>query len=118
MYSGTLINDLFAVVERVGNSAPQPHIEPAGAQMSSARPSITHSPGAEPTANDRGCSREISESEQFSQSLGLSPAHGYLGLLLVVHAQLVRTLEPGNNFANAVDIHQVGTVGAPEKICV
>ena len=100
MYSGTLIDDLFAAVERAQSSAAARQIKPADAYVP-----------AFPTQN-------LSESEQFPQSLRLSPAHGYLGLLLVVHAQLVGTLEPGNDFANAVDIHQVGTVRAPEKICV
>jgi hypothetical protein len=35
-------------------------------------------------------------------------------LLLVVHAQLVRTLEPGDNFADTVDVHQVGPMSPPE----
>ena len=100
MYSGTLIDDLFAAVERVQNSAAARQIKPTEAYTAASR-----------TAN-------LSKPEQFPQSLRLSPAHGYLGLLLVVHAQLVGTLEPGNHFANAVDIHQVGTVRAPEKICV
>src|SRR5450631_3378930 len=95
MYSGTLIADLFAAVERVQNSAAWPQIEPAV---------------AEPPANVCHCAREISESEQFPQPFGLSPAHGYLGLLLVVHSQLVRALEPGHDFANPVDVHQIGAV--------
>jgi len=65
-----------------------------------------------------GSTRERSEPEQFPQALGLSAANRNLGLLLVVHSQLIGTLEPRNDFANAVDIHQVGTVGSPEKIRV
>ena len=65
-----------------------------------------------------GSTRERSEPEQFPQALGLSAANRNLGLLLVVHSQLIGTLEPWNDFANAVDIHQVGTVGSPEKIRV
>ena len=103
MYSGTLIADLFAAVERVQNSAAWAQIEPAV---------------AEPPAKVCHCAREISESEQFPQPFGLSPAHGYLGLLLVVHSQLVRTLEPGHDFADAVDVHQIGAVRPPEKIRV
>jgi hypothetical protein len=55
------------------------------------------------------------KSEEFPQSLGLRTADWNLALLLIIHAQLVRTLEPGHNLANAVDIHQVGAVGAPEQ---
>ena len=118
MYSGTLINDLFAAVERVENAAPPLRIEYPDASSSIGRPSIAGTPDVEPQADVCDCSGEISESEQLPQALGLSPAHGYLGLLLVVHAQLVGTLEPGNNFADTVDVHQVGTVGAPEEIRV
>ncbi len=52
--------------------------------------------------------------EQLPQSLGLCPADGNLALLFIVHAQLVRTLEPGYDFANAIDIHQVRPVRPPE----
>ena len=91
MYSGTLIADLFAAVERVQNSAAWAQIEPAV---------------AEPPAKVCHCAREISESEQFPQPFGLSPAYGYLGLLLVVEPQLIRALEPGNDFFDPIDIHQ------------
>src|SRR6266403_3337442 len=56
------------------------------------------------------------EAEEFAQSFSLGPAHGNFCLLLVVHSQLVGTLEPGDDFLDAVDVHQVGAVGAPEKI--
>jgi hypothetical protein len=96
MYSGKLIDDLFALAER--------------AQAAS------RTSGAEPQAKACTCIKETSESEQFAQSLRLSPADWYLGLLLIVHAQLVRALEPRNNFADSVDVHQVGAVRPPEKI--
>ena len=98
MYSGTLINDLFAIVERAH----------AGARAQS----------AESQANVCHCTNESSESEQFPQSLRLSPADWNLGLLLVVHAQLVRALEPRDDFADAVDVYQVGAVRPPKKIRV
>ena len=98
MYSGTLINDLFAIVERAH----------AG--------SCTQS--AEPQPNVCHCTNESSESEQFPQSLRLSPADWNLSLLLVVHAQLVRALEPRDDFADAVDVYQVGAVRPPKKIRV
>src|SRR5271167_634102 len=106
MYTGTLMNDLFALVERVENSAMPPfHAK-------------SRAPRAERQATPCQCSRKISESEQFPQPLSLSPADWNLGLLLVVHAELVGALEPGNDFANAVDVYQVGAVRSPEKICV
>ena len=58
--------------------------------------------------------QNLSESEQFPQALRLSPAHGYLGLLLVVHAELVRAFEPGHHFADVVDVHQKRPMRAPE----
>lgn len=94
MHSGTLINDLFAVVERIQMFAKRGHCAAGSSHQ------------------------ESSESEQFPQPFGLSPADRNLGLLLVVHAQLVGTLEPGNDFADAVDVHQVGAVRPPEKIRV
>jgi len=62
--------------------------------------------------------RKNSEPEQFPQPLGLSPANRNLGLLLVVHAQLIGAFEPGNDFADAIDIHQVGAMRPPKKIRV
>ena len=52
--------------------------------------------------------------EQFAQALGLSPTDRNLGLLLIIHPQLVRALEPGHNFFNSIDIHQKGAVRTPE----
>ena len=59
-----------------------------------------------------------SHPEQFAQSLGLCPADGNFGLLLVVHAQLIRALEPRHDLFNAVDVHQIRAVRAPEKTLV
>ena len=98
MYSGTLINDLFAIVERTYTAARMHSAEP--------EPNVCH------------CTNESSESEQFPQPLGLSSADWNLSLLLVVHAQLVRALEPRDDFANAVDVYQVGAVRPPKKIRV
>src|SRR6266567_7954428 len=105
MYSGTLINDLSSVVERAFDNARPPQVLHAGSRTVN----------AEPPASICHCTRESSESEQFPQSLGLGPADWNLGLLLVIHAQLVRALEPRNNFADAIDIYQVGAVRPPEK---
>src|SRR5260370_5400958 len=106
MYSGALINDLFVVVERVFNNARPPQLLHAGSR--------TLNP--EPPASICHCTRESSESEKFPQSLGLRPADWNLGLLLVIHAQLVRALEPRNNFADALDIYQIAAVRPPETI--
>ena len=108
MYSATLISDLLTLVERATRRA-------RALQMRSPNPRPR---GAEPQANVCHCTSEGSESEQFPEALGLGAANGNLGLLLVVHPQLVGTLEPRNDFPNAVDIHQVGAVGPPEKIRV
>ncbi len=108
MYSGTLINDLFAVVERAETFAKERQAESAD----------SHIPCAEPAAKVSHGSREISKSEKFPQPLRLGPADRNLGLLLVVHAQLVGALEPGDDFADAVDVHQVGAVRPPKKIRV
>ena len=106
MYSGTLINDLFSVVERAENSGNARRGEGANSRFGFAKPALSSD------------SPETSKSEQFPQSLGLSPADRNLGLLLVVHAQLVGAFEPGNDFADAVDVHQVGAVSTPKKIRV
>src|SRR5579864_8822315 len=107
MYSGRLINDLFVMVERA---------ELAGRESSCLTGSLTT--GAEPRADIRSFAKDRSESEQFPQPLGLSAAHWNLSLLLIVHAQLIRALEPWNNFTDAVDVHQVGAVRPPKTIRV
>ena len=58
----------------------------------------------------------ILQPEKFSKTFGLGAADGDFALLLVVHAQLIRTLEPGDDFFDPVDIDQERTVCAPEKI--
>jgi hypothetical protein len=57
---------------------------------------------------------ERSESKEFAQTLGLGAADRYFSLFLVVQAQLIRALEPGNDFLDPVNIHQERAVGAPE----
>src|SRR5579863_9733242 len=111
MYKGTLINDLWSAVEAAAEKTQGPAAN--GARRSS----------PEPQADVRSIScynsrnkKDDSESEQFPQSAGLSPADWNLCLLLVVHAQLVRALEPGHHFADPVDVHQVRAVRSPEKL--
>jgi hypothetical protein len=114
MYSGTLINDLFAVVERAYAErayAERPQIEQT--QVVRAH-GDSRTPHAEPVACQ--CAGKSLEPEKFPQPSGLSPADWNLCLFLVVHAQLVRALEPRNDFADAVDVHQVGAVGSPKQI--
>ena len=106
MYTGTLINDLFGLVEKVEKYARSSPPQDANAGAGHA---------ALHAGRDGNAS---SESEQLAQALGLGPADRNLALLLVVHAQLVGTLEPGNDFANAVDVDQIGAMGPPEKIRV
>lgn len=54
------------------------------------------------------------QAEQLAQPFRLSAADWNLALLLIIHAQLVRALEPRHDFANAIDVYQVGTVSAPK----
>ena len=58
------------------------------------------------------------EVKELAQAFGLSAADGNFALLLVVHAELVGALEPGYDFLDAIDVHQVGAVGAPEEVLV
>src|SRR5580658_869525 len=111
MYSGTLINDLFAAVERAHPE--RTHSEQAHPELALADLRV---PRAEPQADTCHCAHTSSEPEQLPQPPGLSPADRNLCLFLVVHAQLVRALEPRNDFADAIDVHQVGAVGSPKKI--
>jgi hypothetical protein len=115
MYSGTLIDDLFAMAERarVGRT----NRERANREQANGErpPSDLRSTGADPQVDACHC-RTSSEPEQFTQPPGLSPADWNLSLLLIVHAQLIRALEPRDDFADAVDVHQVGAVRPPKKI--
>ena len=96
MYSGMLINDLFAAVERAETFA----------RLRQLRNPDSRTSRAEAQAPACHCSRKSSEPEQFPQPFRLSPANWNLGLLLVVEPQLIRALEPGNDFFDPIDIHQ------------
>jgi hypothetical protein len=52
--------------------------------------------------------------KQFSQALSLGAADRDFRLFLVVQAQLIGALEPGNDFFDVVDIYYEGTMRAPE----
>lgn|SRR6476646_2288544 len=97
MYTGTLIRDLLIAADRVCDS-----LRPQGTRCSSE----IHS--------EFSPAELRSESEQFAQALGLGAADGNLSLFLIVHPELVGTLEPGDDFADAVDVHEVGAMSAPK----
>jgi len=109
LYTGTLIKDLYASVERaeqgVASRSDKALYQPTAARIKT-----------EPACR-LNCHQEsrTSEPEKFPQPLGLSAADWNLALLLIVHAQLVGTLEPGYDFANSINVHQVRAVGAPEQ---
>ena len=98
MYSGTLIEDLLLTAEKI--------LGVANYQGRDLGRKILRKPA--------GAGNPDLQSKQFAQSLGLGTADGDLGLLLVVHPKLVRTLEPGNDFTDAVDIDEIRSVSAPE----
>jgi hypothetical protein len=138
LFTGTLFKDLYAAVERAETRAgagseknPEKSREKSsdasaekrfearveewteqaaaigsGENLSDAS-AHTENPGVEPGI--------CSEAEKLAQALRLGAADWNLALLLIVHAQLIRTLEPGNDFANSVDVHQVGAVSPPEQ---
>jgi hypothetical protein len=62
--------------------------------------------------------RGESEFEEFAEAFGLLAGDGDFGLLFVVHLNHEAGFEPGNDFLDVMDIHQVGAVGAPEGIGV
>jgi hypothetical protein len=122
LYTGTLIKDLFAAVERAEHRAQQRSVQQRseqGAQQAAASRSGEglNRQRTEEFKTEAAC-RAIPknlEPEKLPQTLGLSAADWNLALLLIVHAQLVRTLEPGYNFANSINVHQVGAVSPPEQ---
>jgi hypothetical protein len=68
--------------------------------------------GAIESQEDEGGARAVGnvvakgwlEVEEFAEAAGLGAANGDFGLFLVIHAQLVGTLEPGDYFADVVDV--------------
>lgn len=113
LYTGTLIKDLFAAVERA-----EQRVERRAQHAAASRSGEgLNCQGAEEFKTEADCREKPKnlEPEKLPQALGLSAADWNLALLLIVHAQLVRTLEPGYNFANSINVHQVGAVSAPEQ---
>jgi hypothetical protein len=107
--TGTLIRDLFASVERAKQSAAS-----RSGKSLSFHAAEEIKTGSACRTNHSTASRN-SETEELPQTLGLSAADWNLALLLIVHAQLVGTLEPGYDFANSINVHQVRAVGTPEQ---
>ncbi len=101
MYSGTLISDLLDLVEQAERSSGWRG--PARAGLACTR-----------ELNECAYRKRNSEPEKFPQTPGLSAADRNLCLFLVVHPQLVGTLKPGHNLADAVNIHEVRAMSAPE----
>jgi hypothetical protein len=101
LYTGTLIKDLYAAVERAEHSARSRSSEDSRSRAVS--------------AGERCAETSQSQPEEFPQTFGLSPTDWNLALLLIVHAQLVRAFEPRHDFADSIDIHQVGAVSPPEQ---
>jgi hypothetical protein len=113
MHSGTTIEQLFSAVKRAEHGTRSRPVH-----STESRPTLR-----DPHSNVSGCCKRCDEgrklqSEEFAQSLRLGAAHRNFGLLFVVHAQLIRALEPGNDFADTIDVYQVGAVCPPKKIRV
>ena len=127
MNVGTLFGDLIASVERAEKAISKPAPVPSEQYLSSKdfasmEMLLAEQSGSGPSAQSKTANFGVNANpqqnlkpEQLSQSLGLSPADWNLALLFIVHAQLVRALEPGHDFANAINVHQVGTVRPPEQ---
>src|SRR5581483_2187071 len=56
--------------------------------------------------------------EQFPQPARLHTADRNLGVLFIVHAELIARLEPWHHFLNPVDVHQERPMYAPEHLAV
>lgn len=111
LYTGTLIRDLFTLVEKVQTVAALGEGKVEAATSRTLQPQTS----PQPFARSLNPQIPISKAEQFPQPLCLRPADWNLALLLIIHAQLVRTLEPGYDLANPIYVHQIGTVGSPEQ---
>jgi len=106
-YTGTLIEDLFSLVLRAEQTAA------SRSSKSLYNEAAVIKTQAACRANYQAEPRN-SKPEKLAQALGLCPADWNLALLLIVHAQLVGTLEPGYNFANSINVHQIGAMSPPE----
>jgi hypothetical protein len=93
MYTGTLIEGLLDIADRVATAA----------RVGEPR-NIGSTPQSESAFGVEDSGARL-ESEELAQPFGLSAADRDLSLLLVVHSQLVRALEPGHDFPDTVDVH-------------
>ena len=62
--------------------------------------------------------RRSLEVEELPKAFGLGAAYGDFGLLAIVHAELVAGFEPGDYFADVLDVDDEGAVGSPELLGV
>ena len=148
MFTGTLINDLFAAVERAERSSrllrsenpatpktysvasrveagvrpPMANLKQYWNDQSSNHQYLNNQDWRNQAVNDPHGREERpnreSESKQLPEPASLSAADWNLCLLLVIHSQLVRALKPGNDFADAVDVDQIRAMRPPKKIGV
>src|SRR5579884_4466676 len=77
-----------------------------------------NSPSRSESQANRLFSRLWLEIEQFPQFSRLRSAHRDFRLAPVLHLELILTLEPGDDFLDAVDIHKVGAMDPPENVRV
>jgi hypothetical protein len=101
MYTGTLIQDLLSTVEKAEQAVAR--------RLKSA---------LSPFVGDAISQEAELEPKQFTQSLRLSAADRNLGLSLIIHPELVGTLEPRDDFADAIDVDDVRAMSSPKKIRV
>ena len=56
------------------------------------------------------------EVEEFAEALGLLAGDGDFGGFFVVHFQHEAGFEPGDDFADVVDVDEIGAVGTPKRV--
>jgi len=54
--------------------------------------------------------------EEFAEAFGLLAGDGDFGIFLVVHFEHEAGFEPGDDFLDVVDVHEIGAMRAPEGI--
>src|ERR1700754_2985280 len=81
-------------------------------QKSKFRTGLTNAP----TAEAFGASTHFLNLEQCAEPARLNPAHRNFGLPAIVHFELEARFEPGNHFADLVDVDQERAVHTPEKV--
>lgn len=117
LYSGSLIQELIELVDKAEHDAKAPSCMdyptlPESVILAREPASAPFSPDLSQTAP------RPSEPKQFPQALCLGPADWNLALLFIIHAQLVRALEPRDDFPNSVHVHQIGAMSPPKQSLV